>query len=102
MPNLKQEINTKLQNAGVDNAGYANTDLATVIGNVVLTLLTLLGVVFIVLIVYAGFKWMLAQGEEQKITEARNLIIHSIIGLLIVLAAYAISYFIISALEKAV
>lgn len=102
MPNLKQEINTKLKNAGELNAGYANTDIAAVIGNVVLTLLTLLGVVFIVLIVYAGFKWMLAQGEEQKITEARNLIIHSIIGLFIVLAAYAISYFIISALQKAV
>lgn len=102
MPNLRQEINTKLQNAGETHAGYANADIADVIGNVVLTLLTLLGVVFIVLIVYAGFRWMLAQGEEQKITEARNLIIHSIIGLLIVLAAYAISYFIISALQKAV
>lgn len=102
MPNLKQEINTKLQNAGELNAGYANTDIAAVIGNVVLTLLTLLGVVFIVLIVYAGFRWMLAKGEDQKITEARNLIIHSIIGLLIVLAAYAISYFIISALQEVV
>lgn len=102
MPNLRQEINTKLQNAGETHAGYANTDIAAVIGNVVLTLLTLLGVVFIVLIVFAGFRWMLAQGEEQKITEARNLILHSIIGLLIVLAAYAISYFIISALQKAV
>ncbi|MBI4253171.1 hypothetical protein HY623_03285 [Candidatus Uhrbacteria bacterium] len=102
MANLKQEINAKLQNAGEANAGYASTDIAAVIGNVVLTLLTILGVVFIVLIVFAGFRWMLAQGEEQKITEARNLIIHSIIGLLVVLAAYAISYFVISALQKAV
>lgn len=102
MPNLKQEINTQLKNAGELNAGYANTDIAAVIGNVILTLLTLLGVVFIVLIVFAGFRWMLAKGEEQKITEARNLIIHSTIGLIIVLAAYAISYFIISALQQAV
>lgn len=100
---LQKEINEKLANTA-NIGGYSRTrgDLATVIGGVIFGILSILGVVFVTLIVYAGFKWMLAQGEEQKIDEARNLIIHSIIGLAIILAAYAISYFIVDKLQQAV
>ncbi|MEK7123167.1 MAG: hypothetical protein AAB855_04930 [Patescibacteria group bacterium] len=98
---LKTEINTKLDSA-ITNAGYAKTDLAGVVGNVILAILTIVGLIFLVLMVYAGIRWMLAQGEEQKITEARNLIFQSIIGLIIVLAAYAIAYFVVSQLQRAV
>lgn len=99
---LQGTINKTLSNtANIGGYDLAKGDLATVIGGVILGIITLLGVIFLTLIVYAGFKWMLAQGEENKITEARNLIVHSIIGLIIVLAAYAISYFIINALQNA-
>lgn len=100
---LQTTINKTLENTA-NFSGYSNTggDLPTVVGGVILGILTLLGVVFIILIVFAGFKWMLAQGEDNKITEARNLIVHSIVGLIIVLAAYAISYFIINTLKGAV
>lgn len=98
---LKDEINKKLSTA-MTNAGYARTDLASVVGNVILAILTLVGLIFLVLMVYAGIRWMLAQGEEQKVTEARNLIFQSIIGLIIVLAAYAIAYFVVSQLQQAV
>ena len=97
-------IRNYLNNTAVNYGGYSaeKGDLATVVGGVIFVILSLLGIVFIVLIVYAGFKWMLAQGEEAKVTEARNLIMHSIIGLIIVLAAYAISYFVINTLQAAV
>lgn len=100
---LGATINKTLINTA-NTGGYnlKKGDLATVIGGVILGIITILGVVFLTLIVYAGFKWMLAHGEENKITEARNLIVHSIIGLIIVLAAYAISYFIINTLKQAV
>lgn len=102
MSTLKEEIKTTLENAGETHAGYLGTnltDLATVVGNVILAILTITGLIFLVLIVYAGFKWMLAQGEEQKITEARNLIIHSTIGLIVVITAYAVSTFIVKAIQ---
>lgn len=101
MPALQETINSTLQNAAITHGGYRNTDIATVVGNVILAILTIIGVIFIVLIVYGGFRWMLAQGEEQKITEARNLIFQSTLGLIIVLAAYAISTFVVSAIQKA-
>lgn len=94
-------IQNSLINTG-DLSGYANKTLPEAVGNVILTAISILGVVFIILIVYAGFKWMLAQGEEQKTKEALSLITNSIIGLIIVLAAYAISYFVVNALKSGV
>ena len=101
---LQGEIKNNLNITAVNYAGYnaAKGDLPTVVGGIIFAILSLLGVIFVVLIVYAGFKWMLAQGEEQKIKEAQSLITQSIIGLAIVLAAYAISYFVINTLQQAV
>ena len=62
------------------------------------TILSLLGVIFLILIVYAGIKWMLAGGNEQQVEGAQNILKRAIIGLIIVLAAYAISYFILNVL----
>jgi len=98
---LKTTIQNNLNNTG-DLSGYAQKTLSDAVGNVILAVISILGVVFVVLIVYAGFKWMLAQGEEQKVKEALGLITNSIIGLVIVLAAYAISYFVISKLQAGV
>jgi len=59
--------------------------------------LSLLGIIFVILIVYSGIIWMTAGGNEEQITKAKNTIKQSIIGLVIVIAAYAISYFVLSA-----
>jgi len=57
--------------------------------------LSALGIIFLVQIVIAGIKWLTAQGEEEKITAAKQQIIHSIIGLVIVVSAYAIVKFVL-------
>jgi len=57
-------------------------------------LLSLLGLAFLILIIYAGFKWMLARGEEEEIEEAKDTIKHGIIGLAIILLSYSIAYLI--------
>ncbi|MBI4599880.1 hypothetical protein HY732_03070 [Candidatus Uhrbacteria bacterium] len=102
MPTVNQNIiRNNLNNTG-NLSGYANKTLPEAVGNIILALISILGVIFVVLIVYAGFKWMLAQGDEQKTKEALGLIINSIIGLAIILAAYAIAYFVISTLKAGV
>jgi len=53
------------------------------------------------LAIYAGYNWMTAQGEEEKVTKAKDTLTAAIIGLVIVIAAYAISYYVISALGGA-
>lgn len=84
-----------------NKAGYntAVTHPNSIIANIIETALGLLGVIFILLIVYGGILWMTSGGEEQKIEKAQKIIKNAIIGLIITIAAYAISYFVIAALS---
>ena len=68
---------------------------------IIRALMTLLGALFLVLIITGGFKWMTAGGNTEKVKEARDLIKNSLIGLTIVLASYAIVWFIFENLYKA-
>jgi Zn-dependent protease with chaperone function len=63
--------------------------------------LGILGTIFFVLIVYAGFLWMTAAGEEDKTGKAKKLIFSGVVGLLIILSAYAITDFVINKLVGA-
>ena len=81
-------------------SGYAevgaNNDVFSIIGTVIKVFLSLLGVIFIILIIYGGYTWMLASGDEQKVTKAKDTIRRAIIGLMIVVAASAFTSFVFS------
>lgn len=84
-------------------AGYNVSTAATfdiIVSTVLTTVLSLLGVVFLVLMVYGGYLWMTARGDEDHVKKAKDLIKAAIIGLIIVLMAYAISWFVINNLTK--
>lgn len=85
-----------------DVAGLGQADLATVIATIIRAILGFLGVVAVVIILWGGFLWMTSGGQDEKVRNARKLIIMGIIGLAIVLAAYAIASFVINALVEAV
>ena len=72
-------------------AGKIPTDLPTTIGKIVGAALAFLGVAFFVLMIYGGYMWMFSMGNEQTTTKAKDVIIAAVIGLVIVLAAYAIT-----------
>ena len=89
--------------AGLEGAGY-NTDKTgpeSMISQIITTALTFVGVVFLGLAIYAGYNWMIARGEEEKVTKAKDTLTAAIIGLVIVIAAYAISWYIINAIGGA-
>lgn len=83
-------------------SGLGNTDLLTIIGNIINIFLGLLGVVFLVLTIYAGFLWMTSQGDEEVVTKAKNIIKSATIGLVLCLAAFAIATFVINLLTSAI
>jgi hypothetical protein len=56
------------------------------------------GTIFFILVVYAGLMWMTAVGNEENIKKAQSILKTAIIGLIIVLSAYAITKFIGSSL----
>ncbi len=91
------DIKTVQQNAGVGT----QTSLPAIIGNIINVLLGFLGIVFLVLLIYAGFLWMTAQGEKGNVEKAQNIIRQSIIGLVVIVAAFAISNFVLGSLINA-
>ncbi|MBI2644640.1 hypothetical protein HYW94_00475 [Candidatus Uhrbacteria bacterium] len=88
--------------AARDGAGVANKGIEAFIGVLVQAVLGLVGVIFLILIIYGGFKWMSAAGQGKQLEEAQKMITHSIVGLIIVVLAYAISTFLLKALQGAV
>jgi len=85
------------QKALIPPSKNAPSDIA---GRVVGTILSFVGVIFFVLIFYSGLRWMLAQGDEGVIDKAKQTIIAAVFGLIIILAAYAITAFIGGQLTK--
>ena len=84
-----------------DSTGLGQGDLTTTIGSLIRVALGFLGVVAVVIILLGGFKWMTAGGEDEKVSEAKRLIIAGIVGLAIILSAYAIASFVISSIVGA-
>lgn len=76
-------------------------DIRTTVGAIINVALGFLGVVAVVIILIGGFKYMTAGGAQEKIDNARKYIISGIIGLVIILSAYAITTFVISRLMEA-
>lgn len=95
------QINCKLLAAGKTNAGYGQDNISIFIGSIIKSLLGILGVVFLSLIVYAGFMWITAAGEEKKVGEAIGIINKSLFGLLITAGAYVITVYVMNVITTA-
>ena len=76
----------------------AQTSVPELIGTIVGVALSFLGALFFLLILYAGILWMTSFGNTEKAEKAKGILEHAAIGLVIVLAAYAISTFVFNAL----
>lgn len=88
--------------AGAQGAGYSiiYNKPESVISLAISAFLSFLGVIFIALMLYGGYLWMTDRGNEDQVKKAKDLIASAIIGLLVIISAYAISYFVISYFSK--
>lgn len=89
-------IRNVINQSGITPGAPENPEV--VVGIVIRGLLALLGVLFFLLIIYGGFLWMTAQGNEEQVGKAKRIILSASIGLAVVLAAYLISFTIIQLL----
>lgn len=95
--------NSGLKTAG-DKTGHTNSaifkssgDIESSIGKIIQTVISFVGVLFMIFLVYGGVLWMTARGNDQQVDKAKSIIVESIIGLFVVVSAYAISVLVISA-----
>ena len=80
---------------------FGTRDVRETIAQIINVALSLLGIVAVVIILIGGFTWMTAGGNEEKTEKARKMIFAGIIGLAIILSAYAIARFVINSLLSA-
>jgi len=72
---------------------YKPDFLQTKTGQIISVVLSFIGALFLILMIYAGIMWMISQGNEQQVTKSKDLMINAVIGMIIVFAAYAITTF---------
>ncbi len=80
-------------------SGFNDTTVGGIIATAIGAILSLLGIIFIILILIAGYRWMTAGGNEEELNKAKSQIKHAIIGLVIIMMAYAITSFVLGALH---
>ncbi len=87
------------ETAGASGAGYgAAGDLPALIGNIIEVALGFVGFLAFAFILYAGFLWMTAGGNEENVTKAKTMMRNAVVGFIIISAAYAIVNFVITSL----
>jgi Na+-driven multidrug efflux pump len=77
-------------------------DVQEVVANLVVVFLGFMAIIFMVMLILAGFNWMTAQGNQEKVDKARSQIKNAIIGIIVILAAYAIVSFVLGVIADKV
>lgn len=81
--------------------GLGTDDVRLSVARIISAALGVLGTVAVVLVIYAGFKWMTSGGNEEEAKGAQKILYAAVIGLVIILSAYALTKFVMTQLFKA-
>ncbi len=96
---LALTLDTGLIEAGTE-ASYSNANtLESTVGLLIKVVIGLLGVVFLILTLFAGITWMTAAGDSKKVDSAKSTLGSAVIGLIICLSAFAITSFVINEIQ---
>jgi len=91
---MLDKVKTIATNGGYDANNTNEYSLTSYAGTIVNVVLGLLGIIFVILTIYAGFTWMTSGGEEEKIKKSTKILSAALIGLVVVVASYALWNFI--------
>ena len=84
---------------GVDNVNPgAETDLNKMISTILNVVFGVVGIVAVIMIIIGGISYTTSQGDSQKTQKAKNTIMYGLIGLVVVLLAFAIVNFVLNGL----
>jgi len=101
---IQAPFNTAPLTSGA-TAAYGGTaptaTLFTVINGIITGVFGILGLIFLFLTLYAGYLWMTAMGDSKKVTKAKEVLSQAVIGLVIVVLSYGISFFVVNMIGTA-
>lgn len=94
--NFDETFGIEMVDESLDGSlGSAGTDPREVAARIINVALGFLGIIAVVIVLFGGFKWMTAAGNEDKVEEAKKILGAGVIGLVIVLAAWALATYVI-------
>lgn len=82
------------QAMGFNIIADSKTNLYSKISNYITVVLSFLGVIFLIIMIYAGYLWMTAEGDKGQVDKAKKMITQAVVGLIIVVSAYTITAFV--------
>lgn len=88
------DLNNSANKMGFNTSGGAQIE--DVVGIVISSILGFLGVIFGILIIYGGFLWMMAGGNDQEVDKAKKIIKNAAVGLVVVLLSYGLSWLVLN------
>ncbi|MEA3248929.1 MAG: pilin [Patescibacteria group bacterium] len=74
--------------------------IPVIIGNIIRGLIGISGVLALAMFVYGGFMWMTSAGNKERVDKAKNTVVWSVLGLILIFASYALVSFVLSALGQ--
>ncbi|MBU4216383.1 hypothetical protein L6270_01515 [Candidatus Parcubacteria bacterium] len=93
---IRKQTDALSYGAGFDK----NLQVGSVLGTVIKSFFSIMGIVFLILVLHAGYKWMMANGKKDDVEEAKNSITRAVIGLAVMVAAYALTAFIFNQIDQ--
>lgn len=97
----RSSLQSGLESAAPEELKAGELRLEKIIGNVISGVMTIVGALLFVYLLYGGFMYMTAGGDEKKVASAVSVIKNAVIGIVIIALSYAIATFIISQLGEA-
>ncbi len=94
-------IKNNMGSTNLKELGGEKLNLPYLVGDIIGKILAFLGIVFILLIIWAGFQWMTAGGDTGKVGKSKTLILNAVIGLIIIMMSYGITTFVIKSINDA-
>jgi len=76
--------------------GTAKTDIPTLLGTVINSVLGVIGSLALVMFIYGGITWMLSAGNQEQVTKGKNILIWATVGIVIIFTAYALVRFVLA------
>ncbi len=91
-----------LTDVGSVYGSQAPDDIRVTIAKIINLILSFLGVIFVVLTIYAGFQYMTSAGNKDQTEKAVKMLTNAVIGLVIILMGWGITRFTITQLDRSV
>lgn len=92
-PGADSLLTQTAKGSGYKVSGITDTSLSESVGKYIKVILSLVGTIFLVLTIYAGFLWMTASGSEEQVSKSISILRSAIIGLAIITSAYSLTAF---------